>query len=154
MTARKHAEQARALVASGRWGTLSTISRKQPGWPFGSMMPYAPDRRGRPVLLLSAMAAHTRNLAEDPRASLLVVQTAAGMDPLDCPRVTLLGTVSQVAPAEIGEARRLYLEAHPNAGQWADFADFTFYRLETIDLHFIGGFGAISWISAEEYFQA
>jgi len=65
-----HAERARTLVYLGRVGSLSTLSRKRPGWPFGSVMPYALDEIGRPLFLISSMAMHTQNLTEDTRASL------------------------------------------------------------------------------------
>src|SRR6202171_4527908 len=71
------AERARTLVYFGRIGSLSTLSRKQPGFPFGSLMPYGLDEHGRPTFLISTMAMHTQNLQADPRASLLITQEAA-----------------------------------------------------------------------------
>src|ERR1700688_4587198 len=68
------AERARTLASLGRIGSLSTHSRKLPGFPFGSMMPYASDDRGRPVFFISSMAMHTQNLQQDLRASLLITQ--------------------------------------------------------------------------------
>ena len=62
------AERGRTLIKLGRIGTLSTQSRKQPGFPFGSVMPYGPDEQGRPVFLISSMAMHTQNLTADARA--------------------------------------------------------------------------------------
>ena len=76
------AERARTLVYLGRVGSLSTLSRKQPGFPFGSVMPYGLDEYGRPIFLISTMAMHTHNLLADPRASLLVTQNDTGGDPL------------------------------------------------------------------------
>src|SRR5262249_61007574 len=69
-----YAERARTLVHLARSGALSTLYRRQPGYPFGSVMPYAPDDRGAPLLLISSMAMHTQNLEADPRARLLVTQ--------------------------------------------------------------------------------
>ena len=69
-----YAERARTLVYLGRTGTLSTLSLQHPGHPFGSLMPYALDERGRPLFLISTMAMHTQNLQADRRASLLVTQ--------------------------------------------------------------------------------
>src|SRR5580692_10566889 len=85
------AERARTLVYLGRVGSLSTLSRKQPGFPFGSVMPYGLGNHGRPVFLISTMAMHTQNLQADPRASLLVTQPDASGDPLGASRVTLVG---------------------------------------------------------------
>src|SRR5437763_10932138 len=82
------AERARTLMCLGRIGSLSTLSRKQPGFPFGSVMPYGLDDRGRPIFLISTMAMHTQNLQADARASLLVTQDDTGSDPLGAARVT------------------------------------------------------------------
>jgi hypothetical protein len=76
------AERARTLVHLGRVGSLSTLSRKQPGFPFGSVMPYGLDDQGNPVFLISTMAMHTHNVQADPRSSLLVTQPDAVGDPL------------------------------------------------------------------------
>src|ERR1043165_7332701 len=101
------AERARTLVYLGRIGSLSTISRKQPGFPFGSVMPYGLDDHGRPIFLISTMAMHTQNLQTDPRASLLVTQDDGGA-PLGASRVTLLGNVLPLPQLELAEARELY----------------------------------------------
>src|ERR1700722_12391188 len=103
-------ERARTLVHLGRIGSLSTVSRKRPGFPFGSVMPYGLDERGRPIFLISTMAMHTQNLLADSRASLLVMQetTNAG-DVLGAGRLTLLGNVALVPEAELAEARKAYL---------------------------------------------
>jgi len=101
------AERARTLVYLGRIGSLSTRSRKQPGFPFGSVMPYGLDERGRPIFLISTMAMHTHNLQADSRASLLVTQPDAGGDPLGASRVTLIGNVLPIPKPEVAEARRL-----------------------------------------------
>src|SRR6202158_2136334 len=84
------AERARTLGYFGRIGSLSTLSRKQPGLPFGSVMPYGLDEHGRPIFLISTMAMHTQNLKADPRSSLLVTQDDADGDPLGASRVTLV----------------------------------------------------------------
>src|SRR5579859_5361095 len=76
------AERARTLVYLGRVGSLSTMSRKQPGFPFGSVMPYGLDDLGHPVFLISTMAMHTQNLQANPRASLLVTHPDTSGDPL------------------------------------------------------------------------
>jgi heme iron utilization protein len=97
------------LVYISRIGSLSTLSRKQPGFPFGSVMPYALDEHGRPIFLISTMAMHTQNLQADPRASLLITQADAGSDPLGASRVTLVGNVLPIPEAEVDETRQLYL---------------------------------------------
>src|ERR1700745_2583345 len=90
------AERARTVVYLGRIGSLATLSRKQPGFPFGSVMPYGLDDHGRPVFLISTMAMHTQNLRADPRASLLVTQPDSDGDVLGSSRVTVLGDVLRI----------------------------------------------------------
>jgi len=142
------AERARTLVAIGQLGTISTHSQVWPGYPFGSMMPYAVDDAGRPVFFVSSMAMHTQNLYGDMRASLLVMQPDVSGDPLAAARVTLVGAVVE-APAE--EVRELYLTRHENARYWADFSDFAYYRMDVAAAYFIGGFGVMGWIQAADY---
>ncbi len=149
-----YAERARTLVHLGRIGSLSTLSRKQPGWPFGSVMPYGLDSLGRPLFLISSMAMHTQNLLADPRASLLVTQADGAGDPLGAGRVTLLGNVAMAPEPELAEVRQLYLARYDNARYWVDFDDFAFYRMEIVDVYFVGGFGVMGWVSAESYNQA
>jgi len=148
-----YAERARTLAHLGRTGTLATLSRKHPGHPFASVMPYAPDERGRPLMLVSSMAMHTQNLVADARASLLVAQPTAG-DPLAAGRLTLMGEARAVPRAESDGARAAYLARHASASYWVDFDDFGFWRLEPGDLYFVGGFGAMDWVSAAEYMAA
>jgi putative heme iron utilization protein len=145
------AERARTLLHLGRLGSLSTLSRKRPGFPFGSLMPFALDGEGRPLFLISTMAMHTQNLQQDPRASLLVTEAEASGDPLGSARVTMVGTASVLAGEQVGEARGLYLERHPNSKYWVDFDDFSFFRLEVLDVYYVGGFGVMGWIAAPEY---
>ncbi len=148
-----YAERARTLVYLGRTGTLATLSRRHPGHPFASVMPYGLDERGRPLFLISAMAMHTQNLHGDRRASLLVLQEVAG-EPLAAGRVTLMGDAVVVPPADASVARAAYLARHAMAASWVDFEDFSFWRLEVSDVYFVGGFAAMDWITAEAYVHA
>ncbi len=149
-----YAERARTLVYLARTGTLSTLSLKHPGHPFGSLMPYALDGRGCPLFLISTMAMHTQNLQADRRASLLVTQPGWTGDPLAAGRATLMGEAVLLAESSALEARTTYLARHPNAAYWVDFEDFHFYRLEVADVYFVGGFAAMDWVGAEEYLAA
>jgi heme iron utilization protein len=146
------------LVYLGRIGSLSTLSRKQPGFPFGSVMPYGLDERGRPIFLISTMAMHTQNLQADPRASLLVNQTStpgeAVSDPLGASRVTLIGNVLTIPEPEVASARRLYVDRYANSKYWVNFDDFSFYRMDVVDVYFVGGFGVMGWVPAPDYSQA
>jgi heme iron utilization protein len=149
-----YAERARTLAHLGRIGSLSMQSRKQPGFPFGSLMPYGLDGRGRPIFLVSTMAMHTQNVQADPRASLLVTQPDAGGDPLGASRVTLIGNVAPVPESEAQQARKLYLERYANSKYWVDFEDFSFYRMDVVDVYYVGGFGVMGWVSAADYDRA
>jgi putative heme iron utilization protein len=144
------AERARTLMYLSRIGSLSTQSRKQPGFPFGSVMPYALDDRGRPVFLISTMAMHTQNLRADAHASLLV-HDEAGDDPLGAARVTLVGNALPIPDGEVTEARTLYLARHANSKYWVDFEDFSFYRMDVVDVYYVGGFGVMGWVAADDY---
>jgi putative heme iron utilization protein len=146
-----YAERARTLVYLGRTGTLSTLSRKHPAHPFGSVMPYALDAQGRPLFLISTMAMHTQNLQASPRCSLLVTQPGWTGDPLAAGRVTLMGKATPLAGDDAALARKAYLARHSNASYWVDFEDFSFYRLEIADIYFVGGFAAMDWVSTDEY---
>jgi hypothetical protein len=136
-----------------RLGMLSTLSKRHPGWPFGSVMPYALDEIGRPLFLISTMAMHTQNLKEDPRSSLLVNQSDTA-DPLGAARVTLMGEVFPVPAVDIAAIRLAYLARHENARYWVDYDDFAFHRMEIADIYFVGGFGVMGWVAAEDYLQA
>ena len=122
------AKRAQTLLYLARMGSLSTLSRKQPGFPFGSVMPYGLDDHGRPIFLISTMAMHTQNLQADSHASLLVTQQDTEGEPLGASRVTLLGNVLPVPEPELAEARKVYLERHANSKYWVDFENFSFYR--------------------------
>ncbi len=97
------------------------------------------------------MAMHTQNLQADPRASLLVTQEDAGGDPLGASRVTLVGNALPMAKSETPEARELYLARYANSKYWVDFEDFSFYRMDVVDVYYVGGFGVMGWVSAGEY---
>lgn len=145
-----HAERVRTLLVSERVGTLATQSVRHPGWPFASVMPYALTDDGAPVFLISGMAIHTQNLLADARASLLVMQSGGDSDPLGAPRVTLLGTARKI-DAPSAELRAAYLARHPSARYWIDFTDFSFFQLDVSDAYFVGGFGVMGWVAADDY---
>lgn len=139
----KDAEIARDLVARAKHATLATVGLRPAGHPFASLVAVAADERGRPLLLLSALAEHTKNLLACEKASLLFAESD-----LAAARVTILGACTRVDDAAV---RARYLAVHPDAAQWADFKDFAFYRLEPAELRVVVGFGRMSWVSAEDY---
>lgn len=146
------AERGRTLLAAARTGSLATVSVDPAGFPFGSLVAYAVDDAGRPLLCLSDLAEHSRNLAADPRASLMAAATGAG-DPLALARVTVLGSVVELRDDARDAALGTYRDRHPDAF-YATFADFRFYRLDVTSVRYVGGFGRMSWVSADDHAAA
>jgi putative heme iron utilization protein len=146
------AERSRTLVADAHTASLSTIALDPAGVPFGSLVAHAVDGAGRPILCLSDLAEHSRNLAADPRASVLVTEAGTG-DPLALGRVTLLGRTTVLDGDDRADALQRYQAAHPGAF-YAEFADFRIYRLEVEAVRFVGGFGRMSWVGADGYAAA
>jgi putative heme iron utilization protein len=113
------------------------------GTPYVSLVEFATDGGGSPVLLLSELAQHTMNLHRSPAVSLLLDGT--GGDTLDGPRATVLGSVRPSADPLV---RARYLARHPQAARYADFADFSFWRMEVHRAHLVAGFGRIAWVES------
>jgi putative heme iron utilization protein len=121
-----------------RAGALATSSGD--GSPFATLVNVATDFDGAPVLLMSGLAAHTKNLAADPRASILLAEGGKG-DPLAHPRLTVTGRVRRIdAVDERARLKRRFLARHPKSALYADFGDFGFYRLDVASVHLNGGF--------------
>jgi putative heme iron utilization protein len=148
------AERARTLLALHQVGVLSTQSNRRKGFPFGSTMPYALDDAGRPLFLISTMAMHTKNLKADPHTSLFVSVPEIQGDPLGAARMTLIGIAEPVPQDELNLARAAYLARHENARYYVDFSDFSFWRLNPVDLYFVGGFGVMGWVDHSDFEQA
>jgi putative heme iron utilization protein len=149
MEARGGATLARELLRTHRVAVLATSSARHAGGPFTSLAPFALSATGEPILLLSAIAQHTRNLETDPRAALFVHDPAAAdRDPRTAPRLTLVGTVRRLAPAEEPDARDRYLALHPEArGLLA--LDFALYHLTVEEAQLVGGFASAGWLPGD-----
>jgi heme iron utilization protein len=133
------------LMRLARTGALATLETT--GTPLATLIGVASDFDGAPLFLMSTLSRHTRNLANDPRASLLLTGGHDRGDPLNHPRVTLGGRVERcTAP----RAKVRYLQRNPKAGLYAGFADFALYQLRIDDVHFNGGFGRAAPLSAAE----
>lgn len=129
------------LIRETQTGALATLD--EDGGPYASLVQLATLPDGAPVLLLSRLARHTRNLARDNRVSLLVDERRQG-DELQGARAGLKGRIHALtAPEAVATARRRYLERHPDAAGFADFSDFAFYRIEVESAHLVAGFGRI-----------
>jgi putative heme iron utilization protein len=129
---------ARKLLRVIPLGALATLA-KDSGYPFATLTSVATLPDGAPLLLLSGLAHHTKNLRADARASLLLTEGGKG-DPLTHPRLTVVGRLLPLAPPVVARARSRFLRRHPKAGLYADFADFGFWRLDPEGAHLNGGF--------------
>jgi heme iron utilization protein len=129
---------AKKLMREARSGALATLLAG-PDDPYCSLVNVATAVDGTPLLLISRLAIHTKNVLADPRASLMLDERKEG-DPLQGARVMLMGTV---AKTESPDARRRYLAYQPEAEMFADFADFAFYELRLKGAHLVAGFGRI-----------
>ena len=138
----------RQIFRRARTCSLSTLTREE-GTPYGSLANIATDIWGRPLILVSKLAWHTQNLLADARASVLVGELPPAGDALVGPRVTVLGRFEPVDDAEL---RRRYLVRHPQAGLYADFPDFSFWRLMPSGIHGVAGFGRIETLPPKEVF--
>jgi heme iron utilization protein len=134
------------LMRLARTGALATLEAKG-GAPLTTLLGVASDFDGAPLFLMSTLSRHTRNLAGDPRASLLLTGRHERGDPLNQPRVTLGGVVERCAAPR---AKVRYLLRNPKAGLYAGFADFALYQLRIDDVHFNGGFGRAAPLAAVE----
>ncbi len=141
------AAQARALARSLDAATLAT-GLGEARWPYASLVLLAVDHDASPLLLVSRLAEHTRNMLADGRVSLLLDGTAGLESRLTGPRVTLLG---EAAISHDPRHRARFLARHPEAALYADFADFAIWRVEPVRAHLVGGFGKIHWVEGAAF---
>jgi hypothetical protein len=146
---RSPAEEARTLVSSMTVGYLATVG--EDGAPWCSLVVYGPTADGDPVLLVSTMAEHGRNLMGDPRASLALNDPSAPGDPLDRPRITLAGRAVQPQGERAEQALDAHVAAIPGAMLYAGWDDFTLWVLEVERVRWVGGFAVMDTISREDY---
>jgi hypothetical protein len=142
-------EAARTLVYHATRATLSTLALDPAGYPFGSVAPFGILDDGRPVLCISTMAEHTRNLQDDPRASFFVVEEFPQGEAMDNGRLTLMGTARPFEQRD--EARAAFLSRNPEGASYVDFADFSFWALDVEAVRWVGGFGRMAWCTPDEY---
>jgi putative heme iron utilization protein len=145
------AEEARTVVAATNIATLASLSAD--GSPWASFVTYG-LLEGQPVLCVSRMAEHGRNLADDPRASIAVVEPNTPADPLAGTRITLAGVVEQPIGAEAAAARAAHLAAVPAAKFYIDYSDFALWVLRVQRIRWVGGYGRMDSASAEQYAAA
>lgn len=131
----------RSLLRRRRQGALATLMAKG-GAPYCSLVNVASDVDGAPILLISRLAVHTRNILADPRVSLMLDERAAG-DPLEGSRIMVAGEAHEKFGDALPGLRRRYLNAHPDAENFVDFPDFGFFRIRIDGVHLVAGFGRI-----------
>lgn len=143
------AKAAKKLLREARSGALATLmvqGSAQGGDPYCSLVNVATDHAGAPLLLLSRLALHTKNILADARASLMLDERKEG-DPLEGARIMLMG---RAVADESASSRARYLAFHRDAAQFVDFKDFGFYRFEITRVHLVAGFGRIVDLSAAQ----
>lgn len=145
---------ARTLLLEESFGVLSTISADVPGYPFGSVTPYCTDRQCRPIVYISYIAQHTKNIVADSRVSLTVVQSGTAEDVQAQGRVTCIANAKEVPSSETADVRDRYFRYFPSARQYERTHGFAFFRLELVRVRFIGGFGQIFWVEPDEFMTA
>jgi heme oxygenase (biliverdin-IX-beta and delta-forming) len=140
---------ARSLLRRSRQGALATLMVGS-GDPYCSLVNLATYGDGSPILLISRLAVHTKNILADGRVSLMLDERAAG-DPLEGARIMLSGQARKAEGSELELARRRYLNAHPSAEGYAGFADFSFFRIRPSGTHLVAGFGRIVDLKPEQF---
>jgi putative heme iron utilization protein len=140
---------ARSLLRRSRQGALATLMPGS-GDPYCSLVNVASNWDGSPILLISRLALHTRNILGDPRVSLMLDERAEG-DPLEGARIMLAGRAEQAADAEEGILRRRYLNAHPAAEAFVNFKDFSFFKIRPAGAHLVAGFGRIVDLTSAQF---
>lgn len=142
-----NAREARRHLHAAEFGMLATRSRRFPGYPFGSIVPFVLDHAARPAFFISRLAEHRKNIDADGRVSLLAHAPAEHL--LAGARLTLVGDAEQAG--DDGALRERYLRYVPGAAQLLELGDFDIYRIAPVAVRFIAGFGAVHWLSAADF---
>jgi putative heme iron utilization protein len=140
---------ARSLLRRRRQGALATLMTGS-GDPYCSLVNVATHPDGSPILLISRLALHTRNILDDSRVSLMLDERAEG-DPLEGSRIMLMGRAEEAVASDGDILRRRYLNAHPSAESFVDFQDFSFYQIRPSAIHLVAGFGRIVDLKPEQF---
>jgi putative heme iron utilization protein len=140
---------ARSLLRRSRQGALATLMPGT-GDPYCSLVNVASHPDGSPILLISRLALHTRNILNDSRVSLMLDERAEG-DPLEGARIMLAGRAEQADDGEVAALSRRYLAAHPTAEAFVNFKDFSFFRIRPSGAHLVAGFGRIVDLTPKQF---
>ena len=139
----------RSLLRRSRQGALATLMAGT-GDPYCSLVNLASHPDGSPILLISRLALHTRNILGDARVSLMLDERAEG-DPLEGARIMLAGRAEEAGADQLEILRRRYLSAHPSAEAFVNFKDFSFFRIRPTGAHLVAGFGRIVDLRPEQF---
>lgn len=140
----------RSLMKNERVACLSTNYKDT---PFGSTVPFALDSKGIPIVVLSSLAIHSKNLDKNDKCSLMVMKEDKE-DPFNSKRVTFLGKMVKISDEkQIEQLKKIFVERHKSAKEFIDFGDFSFFKMEIDKIYYVGGFGDINWIEVKEYME-
>lgn len=141
------------LVNKGQVAALSTMYNSMAtegvDYPFTSLTPYALDKQGRPLIFVSDLARHCKNLKRNSRCSLMVSRLS-DEDIFNSARATFIGKMVKIPDDDVEEAKKVYIEKYPNSKDLLDFYDFSFYRMEVEHIYYIGGYGDINWYQKDQ----
>jgi putative heme iron utilization protein len=130
--------------------TAASLATMYKDIPFNSLTPYALDKNGNPIILISKLAIHTKNLDKNANCSLMVSKIDK-TDVFNSQRVTFIGKMKKVTGKEVEEVKKIYLKKYPDAEGFLELEDFAFYRMDIDKIYYVGGFGDIEWIEKSDY---
>lgn len=143
------AEQSVSLLKQGDGGILATINADK---PYVSSTPFVLDKEGNPVIFISDLALHTKNISKNQNVSIIVNKPDKDGSYFNGSRVTVNGKMVKVTEEkEIEACKKAYMSRYKEAQDWADFGDFNYFKLEPKEIYLIGGFGEIDWVDLKDY---
>jgi len=145
LLAMDHSEM-KDLISKTKTASFSTMYKE---YPYTSLVPYAIDGKGRPIIFISDLAMHTKNLNKNNKCSLMATKIN-NKDVFNSARATLIGKMTKVPKDEV---KKIYLDKYPDAESLLDLDDFSFYRMEVEYIHYIGGFGDINWYNKDQIIE-
>lgn len=135
------------FLISQHLGVLSTHSLSVDGYPFGSLTPFVVDELNRPIILISSLAEHTKNIKANSKVSLTIIENT---DKANKQALARLSIMADARPISGPDVSKTYLKHFPEARNYFDTHDFSFYALEPVRLRYIAGFGKIYWIEPKD----
>lgn len=140
-------DQMYKLVETSKTAALGTMQKDA---PFISLVPYAVDKQGNPIIFISELAVHTKNLQKSSNCSLMASKENKE-DVFNSQRITFIGKMEKVPEKEVEEVKKAYLAKYPDQEYLLELEDFAFYRMKITKIYYVGGFADIHWIELNEY---